>query len=117
MLTVEYWMQDHMEDLAMSTSGELATLTCLQTLIFLPVDATDFGGAVEHNENLSNLEIKERTAVMEELDRCMTSLLQPAFQHPIQKCLTPLLPTIISTHQSWLATHSALFNILSKTTL
>ena len=89
MLTVEYWTWEYIEDLAMSTSGEFATLAYLQTMTFLPVDAIDFGGAAEHNEDLSNIKIKEQTAVMEELDECMTSLLLPAFQHPTQQYLSP----------------------------
>ncbi len=83
-LTIEYWTPDYIEDLAMSASGEFATLAYLQTLIFLSVDAVDFGGAAGHDAELSSVEIEEQTAVMEELEECTASLLLPAFQHPTE---------------------------------
>jgi len=73
----------------MSASGEFATLAYLQTLIFLSVDAVDFGGAAGHDAELSSVKIEEQTAVMEELEECIASLLLPAFQHPTEQCPPP----------------------------
>ena len=88
-LTAEYWTRDYIEDLAMSASGEFATLAYLQRLTFLSVDAVDFGGAAEYDGDLSNVDIEERSTIMEELDDCTTTLLLPAFQRPSEQHATP----------------------------